>query len=177
MIVGTLGVFYTLTLLKPVPVAPPEKLAAWKADPSSFPGFSPEIISAVNYNSGIFPWFLALFLFVFAATGVANGSTYRMIPHIFKAQAQNATAEGTVERYAAEAKAVKEGSAALGIIGAVGAMGGFLIPITFGSPWVEDPVQACKTAFLVFTAFYVVCLAVTWFVYSRRGATMAPAGV
>ena len=31
MIVGTLGVIYTLTLLEPVPVAPPEKLAAWKA--------------------------------------------------------------------------------------------------------------------------------------------------
>lgn len=177
MIIGTLGVFYTLTLLKPVPVAPPEKLAAWKADPSSFPGFSPEITEAVNYNSGIFPWFLALFLFVFAATGVANGSTYKMIPHIFKAQAQSATSEGTVERYAAEAKAVKEGSAALGIIGAAGAMGGFLIPITFGSPWVNDPVEACKTAFIAFTVFYVVCFAVTWFVYRRPGATMAKAGV
>ncbi len=177
MIVGTLGVFYTLTLLKPVPVASPEKLAAWKADPSSFPGFSPEITAAVNYNSGIFPWFLALFLFVFAATGVANGSTYKMIPHIFKTQAQNATSEGTVERYAAEAKAVKEGSAALGIIGAAGAMGGFLIPITFGSPWVNDPVEACKTAFILFAAYYVVCSAVTWFVYRRSGATMAKANV
>ena len=177
MIVGTLGVFYTLTLLDPVPVASPEKLAAWKADPSSFPGFSPEITEAVNHNSDIFPWFLAVFLFVFAATGVANGSTYRMIPHIFKAQAQNATSEGTVERYAAEAKAVKEGSAALGIIGAIGAMGGFLIPITFGSPWVNDPVEACKTAFIVFTAFYVVCFAVTWYFYRRPAATMAKAGV
>ena len=77
----------------------------------------PEVVEAVNYNSGIFPLFLGMFLFVFAATGVANGSTYRMIPHIFKAQADAATPEGTVERYAAEAKAVKEGSAALGIIG------------------------------------------------------------
>jgi NNP family nitrate/nitrite transporter-like MFS transporter len=177
MIAGTLGVFYTLTLLDTVPVASPEKLAAWTADPSSFPGFSPEITAAVNHNSDIFPWFLALFLFVFAATGVANGSTYKMIPHIFKAQAQNATAEGTSERYFAEAKAVKEGSAALGIIGAAGAMGGFLIPITFGSPWVNDPVEACKVAFIVFTAYYVVCSAVTWYAYRRPGATMAKAGV
>ncbi len=177
MIVGTLGVFYTLTLLDTVPVASPEKLAAWKADPSSFPGFSPEITAAVNHNSDIFPWFLALFLFVFAATGVANGSTYKMIPHIFKAQAQNATSEGTPERYVAEAKAVKEGSAALGIIGAAGAMGGFLIPITFGAPWVGDPVEACKVAFIVFTAYYVLCSAVTWYVYRRPGATMAKADV
>ncbi|WP_332642490.1 nitrate/nitrite transporter [Aeromicrobium sp.] len=177
MIVGTLGVFYTLTLLHTVPVASPDKIAAWTADPSSFPGFSPEITAAVNHNSDIFPWFLALFLFVFAATGVANGSTYKMIPHIFKTQAQNGTSEGTPDRYAAEAKAVKEGSAALGIIGAAGAMGGFLIPITFGSPWVGDPVEACKVAFIVFAAYYVICSAITWFVYRRPGATMAKAGV
>ena len=45
----------------------------------------------------------------------------------------------------------------IGIVGAVGAMGGFLIPIAFGSPWVDDPLAAAKRAFLVFTAFYVVC--------------------
>ena len=47
---------------------------------------------------------------------------------------------------AAEATAVQEGSAALGIIGAAGAMGGFLIPITFGNPWVTDPVSAMWAA-------------------------------
>ncbi|EFQ82438.1 transporter, major facilitator family protein [Aeromicrobium marinum DSM 15272] len=177
MIVGTLGVFYSLTLLDPVPVPAPEQIAAWTADPASFPGFSPEITAAVNHNSDIFPWFLGLFLFVFAATGIANGSTYKMIPHIFKAQAQNATTAGTDERRAAEARAVKEGSAALGIIGAAGAMGGFLIPITFGSPWVGDPVEACKAAFMVFAAYYVLCSVVTWSVYRRPGATMAEAGV
>jgi NNP family nitrate/nitrite transporter-like MFS transporter len=177
MIVGTLGVFYTLTLLKPVPVAPPEKLAAWAKDPSSFPGFAPAVVDAVTYNSGIFPWFLAAFLFVFAATGVANGSTYRMIPHIFRAQAQAATSEGTVERYTAEANATKISSAALGVVGAVGALGGFLIPITFGSPWVTDPVANCKTAFLIFTAFYAVCLVVTYVAYGSRRSTMGRAGV
>ena len=94
MIVGTLGVLYTLTLLKPVPTAPPEKLAEWAKDPSLFPGFSPEIVSAVNYNSDIFPWFLAAFLFVFAATGIGNGSTYRMIPLIQQTQATKGLMRG-----------------------------------------------------------------------------------
>jgi len=177
MIAGTLGVFYSLTLLKPVPVAPPEKLAAWAKDPSTFPGFPPAVIDAVNHNSGIFPWFLAAFLFVFAATGVANGATYRMIPHIFRAQAHAQTSEGTVERYTAEANATKISSAALGVVGAVGALGGFLIPITFGSPWVTDPVANCKTAFLIFTAFYAVCLAVTYLAYGSRRSVMGRAGV
>lgn len=162
MIVGTLGVFFTLRLLQPVPVAP---------------SLTPAVVEAVNHNSGIFPWFLGAFLFVFAATGVANGSTYRMIPHIFRAQAHGLTAEGTVERYAAEANATKISSAALGVVGAVGALGGFLIPITFGSPWVTDPVANCKTAFLIFTAFYALCLTVTYVAYVSKRSAMGRAGV
>ena len=168
MIVGTLAVLYTLTLLEPVPTAPPEKIAAWTADPASFPGFSPEIVSAVNHNSDIFPFFLAAFLFVFAATGIGNGSTYRMIPLIQQDRAKKETTAGTPERAAALLKATKESSAVIGIAGAIGALGGFLIPITFGSPWVDDPVEACKTAFVIFTVFYGACLTTTWFFYTRK---------
>ena len=49
-------------------------------------------------------------------------------------------------------------------------MGGFLIPMAFSAPWVADPMSAAKGAFVVFTGFYVVCAAVTWFVYLRRPA-------
>ena len=133
--------------------------------------------AAVEHNSDIFPWFLLAFLFVFAATGIGNGSTYRMIPMIWKSRAMTVGATGSPERVAADAKATKESSAVIGIAGAIGAMGGFLIPITFGSPWVDDPVEAVKSAFIVFTAFYVACLAVTWYVYRRPAAEMAKAGV
>ncbi|UUZ57712.1 hypothetical protein [Nocardioides sp. B-3] len=64
-------------------------------------------------------------------------------------------------------KATKESSAVIGIAGAIGALGGFLIPMTFGAPWIEDPVSAVKVAFGVFTGFYVVCPATTCFVYVR----------
>ena len=83
----------------------------------------------------------------------------------------------TFARIAAELTATKEASAVLGIAGAVGALGGFLIPITFSSPWVDDPVAATRTAFVIFTCFYVVCLAVTWAVYLRPRAAMAKARV
>lgn len=177
MLVGTLTVIYTLTQLKAVPVAPPEKIAEWTADPSSFPGFSPEIVEAVNYNSGIFPFFLAAFLFVFAATGIGNGSTYRMIPAIQRTYAQTVGSAGSTERMMAEAKAPNEASAVIGFAGAIGALGGFLIPITFAAPWVENPVDAVRSAFVVFAGFYVVCMAVTWFYYLRSSAQMAKAKV
>ncbi|HSV39862.1 MAG TPA: nitrate/nitrite transporter [Nocardioidaceae bacterium] len=168
MIAGTLGVLYTLTLLKPVPTAPPEKLAEWAKDPSLFPGFSPEIVAAVNYNSDIFPFFLAAFLFVFAATGIGNGSTYRMIPLIQQTQATKGLTRGTEEHTSALMKSTKESSAVIGIAGAIGALGGFLIPLTFSNPWVTDPVSNVKTSFAIFAVFYVICLAVTWFVYTRK---------
>jgi nitrate/nitrite transporter NarK len=161
MIVGTLGVIYTLTLLTAVPKPP---AGAPAPDPATFQ-YSDAVVTAVNANSDIFPWFLAAFLFVFAATGIGNGSTYRMIPLILANDAKKNASADNVD--AAMAKATKESSAVIGIAGAIGALGGFLIPMTFGAPWITDPVSAVKVAFGVFTGFYVVCLATTWFVYVR----------
>ncbi|SFC17012.1 MFS transporter, NNP family, nitrate/nitrite transporter [Nocardioides terrae] len=168
MIVGTLGVLLTLTRLEPLPAAPTgAALAAIKADPSAF-SFKPEVVAAVDANAAVFPWFLLAFLFVFAATGIGNGSAYKMIPALFRRDAEIATAPATVERHDALVAAGRQSSAALGIIGAVGALGGFLIPVSFNSPWVTTPLEATTAAFVAFTAFYVVCAIVTAVVYLRR---------
>ena len=169
MIAGTLGVLYTLTLLTPVPKPAP---GAPAPDPATFE-YSPAVVAAVDANTEIFPFFLAAFLFVFAATGIGNGSTYRMIPLIWKHGATQDVAEGTAAHASAMSQATKESSAVIGIAGAIGAIGGFLIPMTFGAPWITDPVDAVKNAFVVFTTFYAVCLAVTWFVYTRRAFLVA----
>ena len=60
------------------------------ADPSTFV-YSEATRAAVDANSAIFPWFLVAFLFVFAATGIGNGSTFRMIPVIWQRQAERTT--------------------------------------------------------------------------------------
>ncbi|MDO9497571.1 MAG: MFS transporter [Nocardioides sp.] len=123
-------------------------------------------------NQSWFPFFLGFFLCVFAATGIGNGSTYKMIPAIWRHEAERATTPGTPERTSALLAATQQASAAIGVIGAVGAIGGFLIPIAFSAPWVDDPMSATKGAFVVFTAFYVVCAAVTWAVYLRKPSTV-----
>lgn len=172
MILGTLAVIYTLTTLTPVPQPAPGVAAS---DPATFE-YDEGVRAAVEANTEVFPWFLAAFLFVFAASGIGNGSTYRMIPAIWRASALRLP-EGSPERAAASERSTREASAVLGIAGAIGALGGFLIPITFGAPWVSDPVSAVKVAFAVFTVFYAVCLGVTWWCYRRSGAEMARAGV
>lgn len=121
--------------------------------------------------------FLSIFVVLFAICGVANGSVYRMIPAIWKIQAHAGTEPGTEARRTADARATIESSAVLGFAGAAGAMGGFLIPMTFGAPWVDDPVAAVKAAFIAFTLVYVVCLLVTWGVYRRPGSEFAEAHV
>ncbi|MFT4085177.1 MAG: MFS transporter [Nocardioides sp.] len=146
MVVFTLAVLWTLTRLTANPTADP----AIAAD-----------------NKSWFPLFLIFFMVVFAATGIGNGSAYKMIPAIFKREAELATTPGTTERAVALGEATTRSSAALGIVGAVGALGGFLIPIAFNSPWVDDPLSATKSAFLAFTVFYVICALVTYTVYLR----------
>ncbi len=156
LVLGTLGILGTLSMLTPIPA---EAGAAQTA--------------AVDGNAGVFPVFLAMFLVVFACTGVGNGSTYKMIPAIHRTDAMGATTADSPERELAVLDATKRSSAAVGIIGAVGAIGGFLIPITFNSPWVSEPLAATRSAFAVFAGFYVLCAVVTWAVYCRRGRTYA----
>ena len=139
-------------------------------NPTADPGIASD-------NQSLFPWFLVFFLFIFASTGIGNGSTYKMIPAIWRREAETTTEAGTPERAAAITSSTKQASAALGVIGAIGAMGGFLIPIAFSSPWVDNPLSATKGAFVVFTAYYVVCALVTYAVYLRTpGEATQPCG-
>jgi NNP family nitrate/nitrite transporter-like MFS transporter len=156
MVGFTLAVIWTLTQLTPNPTADP---------------------AIASDNQSWFPAFLAFFLCVFAATGIGNGSTYKMIPAIWRTQAERATTPGTPERHAALLAGTKQASTAIGVIGAVGAMGGFLIPIAFSAPWVDDPMSAARGAFVVFTCFYVVCGVVTWIVFLRRPAEVRARGL
>lgn len=168
MITSTLLVLFTLSKLTVLPPPPDKaKLAEIAKDPSAFQ-FPEPVRAAIESNQDIFPFFLGAFLLVFVFSGIGNGSTYKMIPAIFRKDAVRATAEGTPERELALITQGKKASAAIGIIGAVGAIGGFLIPITFNSPWVTEPLAATKNAFVIFTAFYVVCALVTWAVYLRK---------
>lgn len=146
----TLAVLWTLSQLTP--------------NPTADPGIATD-------NQSWFGWFLGFFLCIFGCAGIGNGSTYKMIPAIFRHEAERATTPGTTARTAAVQAATRQASAAIGVIGAVGAIGGFVIPLAFSAPWVGDPMAATRGAFTVFTGFYLVCAGVTWVVYLRRRAT------
>ena len=114
-----------------------------------------------------FAGFLTMFLILFVATGVGNGSTYRMIPSIFREEKlKEARGSGETGRALALKAAGIEAAAALGFIGAVGACGGYLIPRGFGASIAAT--GAPHLALQIFLAFYVTCIALTWWYYLRK---------
>jgi MFS transporter, NNP family, nitrate/nitrite transporter len=109
---------------------------------------------------GSFWAFLGCFLVLFAASGIGNGSTYRMIPTVFALRA------GTLDahRRAGDVSSQRKAAAALGIVSAVGAYGGFAIPQLLGLSRTNSGdytaalggfVLAYAIMFLVTGAFYL----------------------
>jgi len=112
--------------------------------------------------------FLGCFLVLFAATGMGNGSTYRMIPSIFAARA---LAQGIEPGSAHAMKVQRKAAAALGIISAIGAYGGFLIPQVLNASQLAT--GGYTAAFYGFVAGYVALLLVTVLVYVIPRASLA----
>ncbi|MFJ3924960.1 nitrate/nitrite transporter [Streptomyces sp. NPDC090022] len=113
------------------------------------------------------PVFLVGFVALFVLSGLGNGSTYKMIPGIFQAQARARGMAGE----AADAYGRRLSGAAMGLIGAVGALGGLGINLVFREAFSSS--GSGTAAFVTFLAFYAVCCAVTWSVYLRRPAAAA----
>jgi len=85
------------------------------------------VIFSLNADKPNFWVFLMFFLVIFVAAGVGNGSMYRMIPTVFAYLAGQKDAQTK----AADLATVRKTSAALGIVSAFGAYGGFLMPFLF----------------------------------------------
>ncbi|MGY4982902.1 nitrate/nitrite transporter [Streptomyces sp. 900105755] len=110
------------------------------------------------------PLFVVAFVVLFALAGLGNGSTFKMIPGIFHTKALAKGLEGE--------EAVTYGrrlsGASMGLIGAVGALGGVGINLAFRQSFLSY--GSGTGAFVAFLAFYGLCFAVTWAVYLRRPA-------
>ena len=89
--------------------------------------------------------FFILFLVLFAATGIANGSTFRTISMVF-----NKEQAGPV----------------LGWTSAVAAYGAFYIPKVLGE---QIKATTPEVALYGFAAFYAVCIVINWWFYLRKG--------
>ncbi len=93
-----------------------------------------------------FPMFMGLFILLFAASGVGNGSTFRSVGFIFDRQ---------------------QAGPVLGWTSAVAAYGAFIAPVLIGQ---QIKAGTPQYAFYGFSVFYAVCLVLNWWFYLRAGA-------
>jgi NNP family nitrate/nitrite transporter-like MFS transporter len=103
------------------------------------------------------PLYLVGFIALFVFSGVGNGSTYKMIPGIFRRLHPGADHE-----------ARRLSGAVIGIAGAVGAFGGVLVNLAFRQSFLTY--KTADAAYLTFIAFYALCVLVTWAVYLRSSS-------
>ena len=90
--------------------------------------------------------FFILFMILFVATGVGNGSTFRSIPYIFPKE---------------------QAGPVLGWTSAIAAYGAFIIPIVFGQ---QIKAGHAEYALYGFTIYYVICLFLNWYYYDRKNS-------
>lgn len=93
-----------------------------------------------------FPTFLGLFVVLFTASGIGNGSTFRTIGTIFDRQ---------------------QAGPVLGWASAIAAYGAFIAPVVIGAQIKAGTPQAAMYGFAI---FYALCLILNWWVYLRSGA-------
>ena len=114
--------------------------------------------------------FVAMFLVLFLAAGIGNGSTFRMIPIIFRTLRERQVIDHHDEAALEQARrdGATEAAAAMGLSAAVAAFGGFFIPIAYGVS--IELTGSPQGALIFFSVFYLSCVLVTWRWYSGREA-------
>lgn len=118
-------------------------------------------------SAGNFWGFFSMFLVLFIASGILNGSTFRMVPIMFMTLRERALGKGEQ----AEVEGNREAAAVLGFISAIAAYGGFFIPKAYGTSF--DLTGGVVAALLGFVVFYISCALITWWYYARRNAEIA----
>ena len=93
-----------------------------------------------------FLMFMALFVVLFAASGIGNGSTFRTIGVIFDRQ---------------------QAGPVLGWTSAIAAYGAFIAPVVIGA---QIKAGTPEKAMYGFAIFYALCLVLNWWFYLRGGA-------
>jgi NNP family nitrate/nitrite transporter-like MFS transporter len=127
-------------------------------------------VAGVIYFLGAksFIGFFAMFMFLFFMSGVGNASTFQMIPAIMRKEMDRLMPAADVA--ARRLQAEKESAAIIGFTSAIAAYGAFFIPKGYGtSITMTGGPQAALWGFFV---FYLICIAVTWFVYTRKGGLL-----
>ncbi len=151
-----------------------DKIGAAKVTTAVFIGMIIAVMGVINFlpvkgadGSGSFQGFFACFIALFALTGVGNASTFAQVPKIYYAVAKRVLGVKATSNQI-EINSNKEAAATLGFSAAIGAYGGFFVPKSYGMS--ISATGGVKAALIAFIVYYVICLVINWWYYSRKGA-------
>jgi NNP family nitrate/nitrite transporter-like MFS transporter len=137
-----------------------------------FVGMAAGVVGVLYFIAvGSWPGFFAMFLFLFFVSGVGNASTFQMIPAIMRKEIDRLMPQTDAE--ARTRQADKESAAIIGFTSAVGAYGAFFIPKSYGTS--INLTGGTEAALWAFFIFYLTCIVITWWFYSRRGGLLRDA--
>jgi NNP family nitrate/nitrite transporter-like MFS transporter len=134
-----------------------------------FVGMIASVLGVIlSLQAGSFIGFFAGFMALFFFTGVGNASTFQMIPVIMGREVPRLMPHLTGAERARQI--AMESGGIVAFTSAIGAYGGFFIPKAYGSSiaMTGSPIGALW----LFLIFYVLCLAITWVVYTRPGGLL-----
>ena len=123
-----------------------------------------------SVNAKNMPVFFASFMFLFVATGIGNGSTYRMISRIFVIKGELAGGDPDTM-----VQMRRQAAGALGVISSIGAVGGFVVPLAYA--WSKSHFGTIEPALRFYVGFFLALLVVTWYCYLRKSSDVARVGV
>ena len=119
-------------------------------------------------NEGNFWGFFVCFMALFFLTGVGNASTFQMIPSIMGKEI-NRLMPGLDEDSRLRT-AERESAAIIAFTSAIAAYGAFFIPKAYGTS--ISMTGAPHGAIWTFLGFYIVCLVLTFAIYTRPGGML-----
>ncbi len=122
----------------------------------------------IKDQPGAFWGFFAMFMILFFATGVGNASTFQMIPVIMRSEIDRLMPEKPPQLRVRQAD--MESAAIIAFTSAIAAYGAFFIPKAYGSS--ISLTGGPAAALWAFLGFYVTCVLVTWWFYTRRGGLL-----
>jgi NNP family nitrate/nitrite transporter-like MFS transporter len=183
--IGTFGSFIGYSFALPLGGAISDRIGGARVTLGAFLGMAAATLVAIEgVHQHSFATFFGAYMVIFLLAGAGNGSTYRMIPAIFAQLGRRAGADGdTMLSFKRQTAAV------IGIAGAIGAFGGFLIQVAFRQASLDvsglmktakEPAEKAAiaaahqdwsvSALWVFCGAYVVLAIMTYTFYLRRGA-------
>jgi NNP family nitrate/nitrite transporter-like MFS transporter len=176
------------SLARPLGGSLSDRIGGARVTLATFVGMGAFTLLAINgVKQHDFTMFFGAFMVIFLLAGMGNGSTYRMIPAIFTALGRRKVAADGSPEAETMLSFKRQTAAVIGIAGAIGAFGGFLIQVVFRQASLSTAalMKAAQTpaekaaiahahadwaipALWVFVAAYVVFAGMTWFFYLRR---------